>query len=112
MSIICLLLFVGEVNDTLFLPFTFGSPPTPDPQNLSVRLKLRPTSAVGVLFALVYEDRIPLSVALADYNPDTDEWRDVSDVKITRVQKIPPAPSRDLPFFFIISALVPVVSLF
>lgn len=44
-----------------------------------MRLKLRPTSAVGVLFALVHEDRVPLSIALADYNPDTDEWRDVSE---------------------------------
>lgn len=61
------------------LPFAFRSPPTADCQNLSVRLKLRPTSAVGVLFALVHQDRVPFSIALADYNPDTDEWRDVSD---------------------------------
>ncbi|XP_035507919.1 growth arrest-specific protein 6 [Morone saxatilis] len=45
-------------------------------QNLSVRLTLRPTSAIGVLFALVHQDRVPLSIALADYHPDTDEWRD------------------------------------
>lgn len=48
-----------------------------DSQNLSVRLKLRPTSAVGVLFALVHQDSVPFSIALADYNPDTDEWRDL-----------------------------------
>uniref|UniRef100_A0A8D3DXJ3 Protein S n=1 Tax=Scophthalmus maximus TaxID=52904 RepID=A0A8D3DXJ3_SCOMX len=45
-------------------------------QNLSVQLNLRPTSAIGVLFALVYQDRVPLSIALADYHPGTDEWRD------------------------------------
>lgn len=47
-------------------------------QNLSVQLTLRPTSAVGVLLALVHQDRVPLSIALADYHPGTDEWRDVS----------------------------------
>uniref|UniRef100_A0A665TWD5 Growth arrest-specific 6 n=1 Tax=Echeneis naucrates TaxID=173247 RepID=A0A665TWD5_ECHNA len=44
--------------------------------NLSVRLTLRPTTAIGVLFVLVHEDRVPLSIALADYHPGTDEWRD------------------------------------
>lgn len=53
-----------------------------DSQNLSVQLTLRPTSAIGVLFALVHQDRVPLSIALADYNPNTDEWRDVSTLKI------------------------------
>lgn len=52
-----------------------------DSQNLSVQLTLRPTSAIGVLFALVHQDRVPLSIALADYNPSTDEWRDVSTLK-------------------------------
>lgn len=47
-------------------------------QNLSVELTLRPTSAVGVLLALVHQDRVPLSIALADYHPGNDEWRDVS----------------------------------
>ncbi|XP_029936929.1 growth arrest-specific protein 6 isoform X2 [Myripristis murdjan] len=47
-----------------------------DSQNLSVQLTLRPTSAIGVLFALVYQDSVPLSIALADYHPGTDEWRD------------------------------------
>uniref|UniRef100_A0AAQ5ZQ50 Growth arrest-specific 6 n=1 Tax=Amphiprion ocellaris TaxID=80972 RepID=A0AAQ5ZQ50_AMPOC len=47
-------------------------------QNLSIQLTLRPTSAIGVLFALVHQDRVPLSIALADYHPTTDEWRDVS----------------------------------
>nr|XP_057945236.1 growth arrest-specific protein 6 [Doryrhamphus excisus] len=47
-----------------------------DSQNLSVRLSLYPTSAVGVLFALVHQDTVPLSISLADYHPGTDEWRD------------------------------------
>lgn len=47
-------------------------------QNLSVQLTLRPTSVMGVLFALVHQDRVLLSIALADYHPGTDEWRDVS----------------------------------
>lgn len=51
---------------------------TSESQNLSVQLTLRPTSSIGVLFALVHQDRVPLSVALADYHPGTDEWRDVS----------------------------------
>lgn len=51
---------------------------TSESQNLSVQLTLRPTSAIGVLFALVHQDRVPLSIALADYHPGTDEWRDVS----------------------------------
>lgn len=45
-------------------------------QNLSVVLTLRPTSAIGVLFALIHQDSVPLSIALADYHPGTDEWRD------------------------------------
>uniref|UniRef100_A0A673ALI5 Growth arrest-specific 6 n=1 Tax=Sphaeramia orbicularis TaxID=375764 RepID=A0A673ALI5_9TELE len=49
-----------------------------DSQNLSVQLTLRPTSGIGVMFALVYQDRVPLSISLADYHPGTDEWRDVS----------------------------------
>uniref|UniRef100_A0A7N6BE54 Growth arrest-specific 6 n=1 Tax=Anabas testudineus TaxID=64144 RepID=A0A7N6BE54_ANATE len=39
-------------------------------QNLSVRFSLRPTSGIGVLLALVHQDRVPLSIALADYHPD------------------------------------------
>ncbi|KAG7482366.1 growth arrest-specific protein 6 [Solea senegalensis] len=44
--------------------------------NLSVHLTLRPTSALGVLFILVYQDKVPLSIALANYHPGTGEWRD------------------------------------
>lgn len=50
-------------------------------QNLSVHLSLRSTSGMGVLFALVYQDRVPLSISLADYHPGTEEWRDVSALK-------------------------------
>uniref|UniRef100_A0A8C6TSN7 Growth arrest-specific 6 n=1 Tax=Neogobius melanostomus TaxID=47308 RepID=A0A8C6TSN7_9GOBI len=42
-----------------------------------VHLKLRATSGIGVLFALIYQDKVPLSISLADYHPGTDEWRDV-----------------------------------
>lgn len=45
-------------------------------KNLSVQLTLRPLSGIGVLFALVHQDKVPLSIALSDYNPTTDEWRD------------------------------------
>lgn len=51
-------------------------------QNLSVQLILRPTSAIGVLFALVHQDRVPLSITLADYHPGMDEWRDFVLVSI------------------------------
>ncbi|XP_061891515.1 growth arrest-specific protein 6 [Entelurus aequoreus] len=47
-----------------------------DSQNLSVHLTLYPTSAIGVLFALVHQDTVPLSIALADHHPATDDWRD------------------------------------
>uniref|UniRef100_A0A8C5N4Q9 Growth arrest-specific protein 6 n=1 Tax=Gouania willdenowi TaxID=441366 RepID=A0A8C5N4Q9_GOUWI len=63
---------------------------------LIVHLTLRPTSAIGVLFALVHQDRVPLSITLADYHPVTDEWRDyvlvsVGDVVIASF----PAPLCD-----------------
>uniref|UniRef100_A0A671TH19 Growth arrest-specific 6 n=1 Tax=Sparus aurata TaxID=8175 RepID=A0A671TH19_SPAAU len=35
-------------------------------QNLSVQLNLRPTSAIGVLFALVHQDRVPLSIVTVE----------------------------------------------
>ncbi|XP_077568621.1 growth arrest-specific protein 6 [Stigmatopora nigra] len=49
---------------------------TNESQNLSIHLTLYPTTAIGVLFALVHEDTVPLSIALADYHPGTDEWQD------------------------------------
>uniref|UniRef100_A0A7N8XTK6 Growth arrest-specific 6 n=1 Tax=Mastacembelus armatus TaxID=205130 RepID=A0A7N8XTK6_9TELE len=58
---------------------------------LCVCLILRPTSGIGVLFALIHQDRVPLSIALADYHPITDEWRDVSMLKLY----LSPAPLCD-----------------
>ncbi|XP_016312357.1 growth arrest-specific protein 6 [Sinocyclocheilus anshuiensis] len=45
-----------------------------DNQSLSVHVTLRPASSVGVLFALVRQDRVPFSVSLSDYHPGTLEW--------------------------------------
>ncbi|XP_044000115.1 growth arrest-specific protein 6 [Gambusia affinis] len=45
-------------------------------KNLSIQMTLRPLSGIGVLFALVHQDKVPLSIALSDYNPTTQEWRD------------------------------------
>ncbi|XP_073697614.1 growth arrest-specific protein 6-like [Garra rufa] len=45
-----------------------------DNQTLSVHVTLRPASSVGVLFALVRQDRVPFSVSLSDYHPGTLEW--------------------------------------
>lgn len=56
--------------------FAFFNKSYTDSQNLSVHLKLRATSGIGVLFALIYQDKVPLSISLADYHPGTDEWRD------------------------------------
>ncbi|XP_037546001.1 growth arrest-specific protein 6 [Nematolebias whitei] len=58
---------------------------TYEPKNLSVQVTLRPVSAIGVLFALVYQDGVPLSIALSDYNPSTDEWRDALLVSVGNV---------------------------
>ncbi|XP_017260679.1 growth arrest-specific protein 6 [Kryptolebias marmoratus] len=67
-----------------------------EPKNLSIQVTLRPISAVGVLFALVYQDTVPLSVALSDYNPATDEWRDVLLVSVGNdVAASSPAPFCD-----------------
>uniref|UniRef100_A0AAX7TVY4 Growth arrest-specific 6 n=1 Tax=Astatotilapia calliptera TaxID=8154 RepID=A0AAX7TVY4_ASTCA len=61
-----------------------------------VRLTLNPTTAIGVLFALVHQDRVPLSIALADYNPVTDEWRDFVLVSVgNAVIASSPAPFCD-----------------
>lgn len=59
---------------TLILPVLLTS----ESQNLSVDLTLRPTSAIGVLFALVHQDTVPFSIALTDYHPGLDDWQDVS----------------------------------
>lgn len=74
-----MLLFV-----TVWFPICF----TLESQNLTVQLTLLPLSGIGVLFALVHQDKVPLSIALADYNPLTDEWRDVSTSSLTRLQNV------------------------
>lgn len=66
---------VSRVCDLLF---SLSSYSPSESQNLNVRLTLHPLSGIGVLFALVHQDRVPLSIALADYHPGTEEWRDVS----------------------------------
>uniref|UniRef100_A0A8C7YTM1 Vitamin K-dependent protein S n=1 Tax=Oryzias sinensis TaxID=183150 RepID=A0A8C7YTM1_9TELE len=58
---------------------------TYESQNLTVQLTLLPLSGIGVLFALVHQDKVPLSIALADYNPLTDEWRDFVLVSVGNV---------------------------
>ncbi|XP_067260847.1 growth arrest-specific protein 6 [Chanodichthys erythropterus] len=45
-----------------------------DDQKLHVHMTLRPASSVGVLFALVRQDRVPFSISLSDYHPGTLEW--------------------------------------
>ncbi|KAM9454383.1 growth arrest-specific protein 6 [Clarias gariepinus] len=45
-----------------------------DTQVLSVQLTLRPASPVGVLFALVRQDTVPLSISFSDYHPGTQQW--------------------------------------
>uniref|UniRef100_A0A1A8M180 Growth arrest-specific 6 n=1 Tax=Nothobranchius pienaari TaxID=704102 RepID=A0A1A8M180_9TELE len=54
-------------------------------KNLSIQMSLRPVSATGVLFALVYQDKVPLSISLSDYNPTSDEWGDVIVVSVGNV---------------------------
>ncbi|KAJ8003417.1 hypothetical protein DPEC_G00148100 [Dallia pectoralis] len=49
---------------------------THESQSLSVQLSVRPASTVGVLLALVYQDTVPLSISLSDYNRDSQEWRE------------------------------------
>uniref|UniRef100_A0A3B3ZC25 Growth arrest-specific 6 n=1 Tax=Periophthalmus magnuspinnatus TaxID=409849 RepID=A0A3B3ZC25_9GOBI len=56
--------------------FAFFNRSFSDSLPLSVHMSLRATSGIGVLFALIHQDRVPLSVSLADYHPGTDEWRD------------------------------------
>ncbi|KAL1021714.1 hypothetical protein UPYG_G00017080 [Umbra pygmaea] len=44
--------------------------------SLNVLLTLRPACTLGVLFALVYQDSVPLSISLSDYHRDSQEWRE------------------------------------
>uniref|UniRef100_A0A1A8BU46 Growth arrest-specific 6 n=1 Tax=Nothobranchius kadleci TaxID=1051664 RepID=A0A1A8BU46_NOTKA len=54
-------------------------------KNLSIQMSVRPVSATGVLFALVYQDKVPLSISLSDYNPTSDVWGDVIVVSVGNV---------------------------
>lgn len=45
-----------------------------DNQTLSVHVTLRAASSMGVLFALVRQDRVPFSISLSDYHPETLQW--------------------------------------
>lgn len=45
-----------------------------DNQTLSVHVTLRAASSMGVLFALVRQDRVPFSISLSDYHPGTLQW--------------------------------------
>lgn len=64
------LLITGSVNDNILLPVG-------DNQTLSVHVTLRPASSMGVLFALVRQDRVPFSISLSDYHPGTLQWTEV-----------------------------------
>lgn len=45
-----------------------------DTQVLSVQLTIRPASTIGVLFALVRQDTVPLSISFSDYHSGTKQW--------------------------------------
>lgn len=51
---------------------------TGDTQVLSVQLTIRPASTAGVLFALVRQDTVPLSISFSDYHSGTKQWAGVS----------------------------------
>lgn len=51
---------------------------TGDTQVLSVQLTIRPASTTGVLFALVRQDTVPLSISFSDYHSGTKQWAQVS----------------------------------
>uniref|UniRef100_A0A8C1X190 Protein S n=1 Tax=Cyprinus carpio TaxID=7962 RepID=A0A8C1X190_CYPCA len=57
-----------------------------DNQTLRVHVTLRPASSVGVLFALVHQDRVPFSVSLSDYHPGTLDWTEVVPVNLCDAQ--------------------------
>uniref|UniRef100_A0A8C9R680 Growth arrest-specific 6 n=1 Tax=Scleropages formosus TaxID=113540 RepID=A0A8C9R680_SCLFO len=46
-------------------------------QVMNIQLTLRPASALGVLFALVRQDGVPLSVSLSNYHPSKKLWQEV-----------------------------------
>uniref|UniRef100_A0A8C9WIZ8 Growth arrest-specific 6 n=1 Tax=Scleropages formosus TaxID=113540 RepID=A0A8C9WIZ8_SCLFO len=47
-----------------------------DSQVMNIQLTLRPASALGVLFALVRQDGVPLSVSLSNYHPSKKLWQE------------------------------------
>uniref|UniRef100_A0A3B1JEH8 Growth arrest specific 6 n=1 Tax=Astyanax mexicanus TaxID=7994 RepID=A0A3B1JEH8_ASTMX len=47
-----------------------------DTQTLSIQLTIRPTSTMGVLFALVRQDHVPLSISLSDYHSGKKAWNE------------------------------------
>ncbi|XP_056320023.1 growth arrest-specific protein 6 [Danio aesculapii] len=54
--------------------FAFFNHSHGDNQTLSVHVTLRAASSMGVLFALVRQDRVPFSISLSDYHPGTLQW--------------------------------------
>ncbi|XP_056595084.1 growth arrest-specific protein 6 [Triplophysa dalaica] len=56
--------------------FAFFNHSHGDNQTLRIQLTLRPASSMGVLFALVHQDRVPFSISLSDYHPATLEWKE------------------------------------
>ncbi|KAI5090143.1 growth arrest-specific protein 6 precursor, partial [Silurus meridionalis] len=48
--------------------------PAGDKQVLNVQLTVRPASTTGVLFALVRQDTVPLSISFSDYHLGTKQW--------------------------------------
>ncbi|XP_051560876.1 growth arrest-specific protein 6-like isoform X1 [Myxocyprinus asiaticus] len=54
--------------------FAFFNQSHGDNQTLSIELKVRAASSMGVLFALVRQDSVPFSISLSDYHPVTLEW--------------------------------------
>uniref|UniRef100_A0A8B9JQR2 Growth arrest-specific 6 n=1 Tax=Astyanax mexicanus TaxID=7994 RepID=A0A8B9JQR2_ASTMX len=47
-----------------------------DTQTLRIQLTIRPASTMGVLFALVRQDHVPLSISLSDYHSGKKAWNE------------------------------------
>lgn len=54
--------------------FAFFNHSHGDNQTLRIHLSVRPVSNMGVLLALIHHDRVPFSISLSDYHPNTLEW--------------------------------------
>ncbi|TRY92739.1 hypothetical protein DNTS_024826 [Danionella cerebrum] len=66
-----------QVDHSSFFPghgFALFNHSYGDGEMLSVHLTLLPASCIGVLFALVHQDRVPFSISLSDHHPSTMEW--------------------------------------